>query len=78
MIGEGSFGKIYRATYNNINYAIKIQNLTIDTEVEFFQFLLNDGKSSKNLVQVFAIEKQKDAIFVVMEYCNGCLYDELL
>ena len=80
IIGKGSFSVVYRGKYKNMIVAIKKIDLArleqkshklVRTEIDIIKRLQN--KPHKNIVQTIDIleDKEKEQIYIVMEYCEG-------
>lgn len=74
MIGEGSFGRVYRATCvsNNEERAIKIirKDFVSPSAFEAEMGLLRQ-MDHPNIVRVYEVYDYENFFFVVMEYCEG-------
>jgi len=80
IIGKGSFSVVYRGKYKNMIVAIKKIDLArleqkshklVRTEIDIIKRLQN--KPHKNIVQTIDIleDKEKEQIYIVMEYCSN-------
>jgi serine/threonine protein kinase len=83
MIGQGAFGRVYKATHINLNgvRAIKVlyRNDTGIGSTEYSEYRdrfrqesqLMERLKSPNIIQVFDFQEENDTLFLVMEYAAG-------
>jgi len=73
VVGSGGYGTVYRIVINKINYAVKQINLKNLTDNEIL-VMENEAKNlikinHKNIVKYYNLYKNKDSLFILMEYC---------
>jgi serine/threonine protein kinase len=83
MIGQGAFGRVYKATHINLNgvRAIKVlyRNDTGIGSTEYSEYRdrfrqesqLMERLKNPNIIQVFDFQEENDTLFLVMEYAAG-------
>jgi serine/threonine protein kinase len=78
LIGTGSFSKVYKGYYNNLEFAIKIINLdnlaenvkiSVMNEVSIMNFIKNNPH--ENIIKCYDIFEEKNNIYIILEYCSN-------
>jgi hypothetical protein len=85
LLGQGAFGKVYRATYNkdgyqNVLVAIKeLNQMDHDAETDFKnEAQLMQKLDHPNVVKIYGYDLDKRPYWIIMEYLNkGSLADHL-
>ncbi|CAD8133067.1 unnamed protein product [Paramecium octaurelia] len=77
VLGQGSFGKVFKAEQFNSKklFAIKVQKQI--NECEKMLILEFKEKTFKNLVNIYDYEEKNNLIYIVMEYCSHSLYEQI-
>ncbi|CAD8196732.1 unnamed protein product [Paramecium octaurelia] len=78
LLGEGSFGSVYRGISGNSYVAIKILNLKLYNNPTYRQALKNEivlmmELQNPNVVRILdaLCDKQDNELFLIIEYCEG-------
>ncbi|CAD8200618.1 unnamed protein product [Paramecium pentaurelia] len=78
LLGEGSFGSVYRGIQGNSYVAIKILNLKLYDNPSYKQALKNEitlmmELQSPNVVRILdaLCDQQDNELFLIIEYCEG-------
>lgn len=84
LVGQGGFGKVYRAKYNGRLVAIK-EPIYYDTSLvrHINEAIISEARlhyhlSHPNIVQLHGISFQAERVFLVMEYAKGKSLRELI
>ncbi len=87
LIGEGGFGRVYRAFDPTVNRTVAIKIVRIESHIDEQQVLLNRFRSEakttgtllhKNIVTVYDFGEQDGVPYLVMEYLQGRTLDEFI
>ncbi len=85
LIGEGTFGYVYRATdlVSNSSVAIKQLRPELSYESDAFQRFLREAQATRsirhpNIVSSYALERSGDSIFLITEFVDGGNLADLL
>ncbi|XP_041956876.1 GTPase IMAP family member 8-like isoform X3 [Alosa sapidissima] len=76
-IGHGSYGKVYRGSYQGTPAAVKIIP-TGDNSVTTNEFIIPGRLSHSNIVRILAVAKSETQILIANEYIHGANLQQIL
>ena len=71
LIGNGSFGKVYKAKEINTNNIVAVKQISINNEYTLKEINVLSNLSHQNIVKYYNYYEDKDKIYIIMEYLEG-------
>ena len=71
LIGNGSFGKVYKAKEINTNNIVAVKQISINNEYTLKEINVLSNLSHQNIVKYYNYYEDNDKIYIIMEYLEG-------